>query len=133
MIAGCLLALAVLGASPATITLATAKGELVLPVRSDNSGAPVVYASPVVLALGGSLKVSGAWVDITLSGQPLRLLIGAPFYVRNSHVRPSCAAAGYAVRAALLRGGGAPAPLLGALPLGRRERAPHRDRLEAAA
>jgi N-acetylmuramoyl-L-alanine amidase len=88
MIAGCLLALAALGASPSTITLATAKGELVLPVRSDNNGAPVVYASPVVLALGGSLKVSGAWVDITLSGQPLRLLIGAPFYVRNSHVQP---------------------------------------------
>lgn len=88
MIAGCLLALAALGASPSTITLATAKGELVLPVRTDRQGAPVVYASPVVLALGGSIKVSGAWADITLSGQPLRLLIGAPFYVRNNHVHP---------------------------------------------
>jgi len=88
MIAGWLLALAALGGAPASITLATLKGELVLPVRSDSRGAPVVYASPVVLALGGTIKVSGAWADVTLAGQPLRLLIGAPFYVRNNHVRP---------------------------------------------
>lgn len=88
MIAGCLLALAAVAAPPASITLATVKGELVLPVRSDDQGAPVVYASPVVLALGGTIKVSGAWADVTISGQPLRLLIGAPFYLRNSHVRP---------------------------------------------
>ncbi|HET9150597.1 MAG TPA: N-acetylmuramoyl-L-alanine amidase [Gemmatimonadales bacterium] len=88
MIGGVLLALGLAATAPASITLATPSGELVLPVRSDDRGAPVLYASPVVLALRGTIKVSGAWADVTLSGQPLRLLIGAPFYVRNSHVQP---------------------------------------------
>lgn len=87
MIASLLLALGVAG-GPATITLATVKGELSLPVRADMHGAPVVYASPVVLALGGTIKVTGAWADVTISNQPLRLLIGAPFYLRNSRVQP---------------------------------------------
>ena len=89
---GFLLAAAALGASPTSITLATPRGELVLPVRKDDRGAPVVYASPVVLALGGTIRISGAWAEITLSGQPLRLLIGAPFYVRNSRIRPMAGA-----------------------------------------
>lgn len=87
MIASLLLALGV-ASGPATITLATVKGELSLPVRADMHGAPVVYASPVVLALGGTIKVTGAWADVTISSQPLRLLIGAPFYLRNSRVYP---------------------------------------------
>jgi N-acetylmuramoyl-L-alanine amidase len=87
VIASLLLALGV-ASGPATITLATVKGELSLPVRADMHGAPVVYASPVVLALGGTIKVTGAWADVTISSQPLRLLIGAPFYLRNSRVYP---------------------------------------------
>lgn len=87
MIASLLLALSLTG-GPTRITLATVKGELSLPVRADAHGAPVVYASPVVLALGGTIKVTGAWADVTISSQPLRLLIGAPFYLRNSRVHP---------------------------------------------
>lgn len=91
---GLLLALA-LGAPPAAppddIMIATTRGELILPVRTDASGAPAVYASPLVLALGGTVKVSGAWAEVVLSGQPIRLLVGAPLYVRNNRVHPVAA------------------------------------------
>lgn len=73
---------------PTTVMIATARGEMVLPVRRDAADQPVVFAAPVVLALGGSVKLSGAWAEVVISGQPLRLLVGAPLYVRNNRVHP---------------------------------------------
>jgi N-acetylmuramoyl-L-alanine amidase len=73
---------------PTSIMIATTRGEMVLPVRTDAWGGPAVYASPLMLALGGSIKLSGAWAEVVISGQSLRLLVGAPFYVQNNKVQP---------------------------------------------
>ena len=88
-----LLLLALLGVAPPaptpqSVTIATPRGELELPVRTDASGAPIVFASPLVLALGGEVKLAGAWADITIARRPLRLLIGSPFYLTSNKVHP---------------------------------------------
>src|SRR5690606_36358115 len=74
--------------APQSITVATPRGELELPVRTDASGGPVVYASPLILALGGEVKVTGAWADVTVARRSLRLLIGGSFYVSSNKVHP---------------------------------------------
>ena len=73
---------------PTSVMIATTRGEMVLPVRTDSWGGPAIYASPLMLALGGSIKLSGAWAEVALDGHTLRLLVGAPFYVQNNRVRP---------------------------------------------
>jgi N-acetylmuramoyl-L-alanine amidase len=76
------------GAAPRSVTIATPRGELELPVRTDASGAPIVFASPLVLALGGEVKLAGAWADVSISRRPLRLLIGSSFYLSSNKVHP---------------------------------------------
>jgi N-acetylmuramoyl-L-alanine amidase len=75
-------------APPAVVTIATPRGELELPVRLDDSGAPVLYASPLVVALGGDVRLSGAWAEVVIAKRPLRLLVGASFYVLDNAVHP---------------------------------------------
>ncbi|HEU5049871.1 MAG TPA: hypothetical protein VFU00_06060, partial [Gemmatimonadales bacterium] len=87
-----LLSLILLAAPPQTVTIATPRGELELPVRSDSWGAPVVYASPLVLALEGQIRLTGAWAEVTIARRPLRLLVGASFYVTNNRVHPMAGA-----------------------------------------
>ena len=63
-----LLLIALLGTGPApappqSVTVATPRGELELPVRTDASGGPIVFASPLVIALGGDVKLAGAWAE----------------------------------------------------------------------
>lgn len=87
-----LLTLLLLAAPPQTVTVATPRGELELPVRSDPWGAPVVYASPLILALEGQIRLTGAWAEVTIARRPLRLLVGASFYVTNNRVHPMAGA-----------------------------------------
>jgi N-acetylmuramoyl-L-alanine amidase len=90
------LALAVLlGAHPApsSITIATARGEQSIELRDDAGGAPVLPASALVAALGGTVRVSGSWAEVTIGRQPFRFLLGAPFFVYNNRVRPLAAGA----------------------------------------
>ncbi|HEU4828469.1 MAG TPA: N-acetylmuramoyl-L-alanine amidase [Gemmatimonadales bacterium] len=75
-------------AAPQSVTVATPRGELELPVRTDASGGPIVFASPLVIALGGEVKLAGAWAEVTIARRPLRLLIGSPFYVSSNRVQP---------------------------------------------
>lgn len=75
-------------APPQSVTIATPRGELELPVRTDGSGAPIVFASPLVIALGGEVKLTGAWAEVTIARRPLRLLIGSPFYRSSNRVQP---------------------------------------------
>jgi len=77
--------------APSTVTIATARGELELPVRADDTGAPVLYASPLVHALGGEVRLAGAWAEVSIARLPLRLLVGASFYVVNNRVQPMAA------------------------------------------
>ena len=76
------------GAPPEAIVVATPRGELRLPVRLDRNGAPVVYATPLVAALAGDLKLSGAWAEVSFARVPLRVLVDAPFYTLNGAVHP---------------------------------------------
>ena len=73
---------------PDQVTIATTRGELQLPVRLDDAGAPVLYASPLVLALGGEVRLSGAWASVVIARRPLKLLVGASFYVLDNRVHP---------------------------------------------
>ncbi len=88
MIALLALAAWLAGTPPDVVTIATTRGELQLPVRLDDSGAPVLYASPLVLALAGEVRLSGAWADVVIARRPLRLLVGASFYVLDNRVHP---------------------------------------------
>ena len=83
-----LLAAAPAAATPQSVTVATPRGELELPVRTDASGSPIVFASPLVIALGGDVKLAGAWADVTIARRPLRLLIGSSFYLSSNKVHP---------------------------------------------
>ena len=80
--------------APSSITIATARGERSIDVRDDAGGAPVLAASGLVAALGGSVRISGSWAEISIGRQPFRFLLGAPFYVYNNRVRPLAAGAG---------------------------------------
>ena len=61
MIVTLALAAALLGSRPATlpreVTIAGLRGEARIPVRLDGSGSPVVFASPLVAALDGRLRI----------------------------------------------------------------------------
>lgn len=73
---------------PDQVTIATTRGELQLPVRLDDSGAPVLYATPLVGALGGDVRLSGAWAEVVIAKRPLKLLVGASFYQLDNRVHP---------------------------------------------
>ncbi|MGE5092986.1 MAG: N-acetylmuramoyl-L-alanine amidase family protein [Bacillota bacterium] len=88
-----LAALLAAGPAPSSITIATARGERSIELRDDAGGAPVLAASALVAALGGSVRVSGSWAEISIGRQPFRFLLGAPFYVYNNRVRPLAAGA----------------------------------------
>jgi N-acetylmuramoyl-L-alanine amidase len=79
--------------APATITIATARGEDALEIRTDAAGAPVLAASGLVAALGGNVRITGSWAEVAVGGQPFRFLLGAPYYAWNDRVQPLTAAA----------------------------------------
>lgn len=88
-----LAALIVARPAPSSITIATARGERSIELREDAGGAPVLPASGLVAALGGTVRVSGSWAEISIGRQPFRFLLGAPFLVYNNRVRPLAAGA----------------------------------------
>ena len=87
MIAGLLLAAAV-GAAPMTLVVATAKGDVRIPIRLDAESGPLVSATALIPALGGLASVVGAWAQVDISGLPFRLLLGAPYYTVGGVVKP---------------------------------------------
>src|SRR6478752_1174074 len=86
-------ALLVARPAPSAVTIATARGERVIELRDDAGGAPMLSASGLVSALGGTVRVSGSWAEIAIGRQPFRFLLGAPFLVYNNRVRPLAAGA----------------------------------------
>jgi N-acetylmuramoyl-L-alanine amidase len=97
VIAALLLAAAIGIHAPGSITIATARGEREISLRLDAAGAPLVPGAPLLGALGGSVRISGSWAEVTVGRKPFRFLLGAPFYVYND--RPQAMAGS----AALLR------------------------------
>lgn len=101
MMLGALLAVALLAPSsapgstavPTVVIVASARGEVRLPVRADLGDGPRVGADALAEALGAPLKVAGSWAEIAPAGQTLRLLVGAPMYWYNGRIEPLAASA----------------------------------------
>jgi len=91
------LAAVLLGGRPATlpreVTIAGLRGEARIPVRLDGSGSPVVFASPLVAALDGRLRIDSGWAEVVIAKQPFRFLVGAQLYQFGSQLRPLAGAA----------------------------------------
>lgn len=89
-----LAALAVgLDSAPVVVTVAGAKGESRIPVRTDATGAPVVSALVLLSALDGSVTVTDGWAEVNVGRQTFRFLIGAPLYLFGDRLQPLAAAA----------------------------------------
>jgi N-acetylmuramoyl-L-alanine amidase len=67
--------------APMMITVLGVKGEAQVPVRTDDSGAPVVAAPALLLALDGSARVADGWAEVNVARQAFRFLVGTPLYV----------------------------------------------------
>jgi N-acetylmuramoyl-L-alanine amidase len=74
--------------APREITVVGLHGEARVPVRLDQSGAPVLPAAQLLAALSGSVRVQDGWAEVTVARQPFRFLVGAPLYVFSSQLQP---------------------------------------------
>jgi N-acetylmuramoyl-L-alanine amidase len=73
---------------PTQVTVAAARGESHIPVRSDAAGSPVVAATTLVAALDGQLRLDAGWAEVVVAEQPFRFLVGAPLYLFSSQLLP---------------------------------------------
>ena len=79
--------------APQVVTVVGSRGEARLPVRADESGAPVVAAPPLLSALEGSVKLVEGWAEVSIARQVFRFLVGAPLCVCSDRLQPLAAAA----------------------------------------
>jgi N-acetylmuramoyl-L-alanine amidase len=88
-------ALAAIGldSAPVVLTIAGARGESRIPVRTDATGAPVVSAPVLMSALDGAARVNDGWADVNVGRQVFRFLLGAPLYLYGDRLQPLAAAA----------------------------------------
>ena len=82
-----------LDSAPAVLTVAGAKGESRIPVRTDETGAPVISAPVLMTALDGSATLTDGWAEVTLGRQAFRFLVGAPLYMFGDRLQPLASAA----------------------------------------
>ena len=96
---GFLILLAALGSldsAPQVVTIAGAKGEARVPVRIDQTGAPVIAAPVLLSALDGSATVNEAWAEVSVGRESFRFLLGAPLCLCSNRLQPLAAAASVA-------------------------------------
>lgn len=74
---------------PAEVTIAGAR----VPVRADESGAAVIPAPALLLALHGTIRMDDGWAEVTVARQPFRFLIGSPLCVFSTRLLPLAAQA----------------------------------------
>ena len=79
--------------APQVVTVVGSRGESRVPVRADESGAPVVPAPPLVSALDGTVRVAEGWAEVTIARQAFRFLVGAPLCMCSGRLQPLAAAA----------------------------------------
>ncbi|HEY9014821.1 MAG TPA: N-acetylmuramoyl-L-alanine amidase [Gemmatimonadales bacterium] len=79
--------------APQVVTVVGSRGESRVPVRADESGAPVVAAPPLLSALEGSVRVVEAWAEVSIGRQVFRFLVGAPLCLCSDQLQPLAAAA----------------------------------------
>ncbi|HEV7366998.1 MAG TPA: N-acetylmuramoyl-L-alanine amidase [Gemmatimonadales bacterium] len=82
-----------LDSAPAVLTVANAQGESRIPVRTDETGAPVVSAPVLMTALDGSARLNEGWAEVTVGRQAFRFLLGAPLYLFGDRLQPLASAA----------------------------------------
>jgi N-acetylmuramoyl-L-alanine amidase len=90
-----LLAALSLGAdsTPSVVTITGAKGESRIPIRTDQTGAPVMSAPILMSALDGSSSVVDGWAEVSVARQAFRFLVGAPLCMFSNRLQPMAAAA----------------------------------------
>jgi N-acetylmuramoyl-L-alanine amidase len=88
-----ILTAAVSDSAPGVVTITGVNGETRIPIRADGSGAPVIAAPRLMLALNGSETVSDGWAEVSIGPRSFRFLLGAPLYVFDDRLRPLAAAA----------------------------------------
>ena len=79
--------------APGVVTITGVNGETRIPIRADVSGAPVIAAPRLMLALNGSETVSDGWAEVSIGSRSFRFLLGAPLYVFDDRLLPLAAAA----------------------------------------
>ena len=79
--------------APGVVTITGVNGETRIPIRADGSGAPVIAAPRLMLALNGSETVSDGWAEVSIGPRSFRFLLGAPLYVFDDRLRPLAASA----------------------------------------
>jgi N-acetylmuramoyl-L-alanine amidase len=82
-----------LDSAPAVLTVASAKGESRIPVRTDETGAPMVSAPVLMSALDGSATLADGWAEVSVGQQAFRFLLGAPLYLFGDRLQPLASAA----------------------------------------
>ncbi len=84
-------------ATPAAITVTTARGESRLTVVESPESGPAISGEGLVRALSGGVLTDVPWVNVTLARQSFRFLLGAPVFSFNDRLQP-LAGAPYRVR-----------------------------------
>jgi N-acetylmuramoyl-L-alanine amidase len=79
--------------APSVITVTGARGESRIPVRTDETGAPVMSAAILMAALDGSARVADGWAEVSVARQAFRFLVGAPLYTFSNRLLPMAASA----------------------------------------
>lgn len=92
---GLLAALAAIGldSAPGVVTVTGMRGESRIPVRIDQTGAPVLSAPVLMSALDGTASVADGWAEIKVARQAFRFLVGAPLCICSNRLQPLAAAA----------------------------------------
>jgi N-acetylmuramoyl-L-alanine amidase len=82
------LLLALSGAVPAQVVVATPRGETRLSVSTDAEGRPMVAAYPLAAALAGTIRRDGGWTTQVHSPPDFAFLPGAPLFRLNDRLEP---------------------------------------------
>jgi N-acetylmuramoyl-L-alanine amidase len=82
-----------LDSAPQIVTIAGVKGESRIPIRADETGAPVVSAPILMSALDGSATVTEGWAEVRVARQVFRFLVGAPVCLFSNRLQPLAGAA----------------------------------------
>jgi N-acetylmuramoyl-L-alanine amidase len=78
---------AAMRAAPTAVIIATARGEVSVPVSLER-GHPAVPAAPLSRVLPLTATIDSGWADVQFAGQPFRFLLEAPAFVYQGNVVP---------------------------------------------
>ena len=79
--------------APTVLTVTTVNGDTRIPIRLDPRAGPLIAASSLAAALGGTQRNDGVWADVTVARQPFRFLLEASWLTVGATRRPMAAPA----------------------------------------